>query len=108
MNTKTITAAALALVLGATQAKAYTGNELLADCTASLDTNLGPQNSTYCLGYLLGHIEKSDYVPVGVTAGQARDIMVAYLQQHPETRHLPAQYNAFMALRAAFGLQAQR
>jgi hypothetical protein len=68
-----------------------TGNDLLAACSAPTGTFPVGQ----CLGYIQGVVDAASVsqrlcLPHTVNAGQMRDIVVAYLRQHPENRHLAA------------------
>lgn len=59
-----------------------------------------------CLGYVTGVFDSFDgrYVcaPKSVTAGQATDIVVKYLTDHPEKRHELASFLVASALMDAF------
>ncbi len=74
------------------------GNELYDWCTSSS----GNAKSSLCLGFIMGVLDtittmqaskqahQQVCVPRGVTAGQARDVLLAYLNQKPQERHLAA------------------
>jgi hypothetical protein len=87
------------------------GNSLLRVCTA------GPSDPTYyqhrarCGAYIAGIADAADRqktedhavcVPGAVTAGQATDVVVAYLKAHPASRHRPAGILVIDALSNAF------
>jgi hypothetical protein len=95
------------------------GNKLLATCES-------PSNLDICLGYIEGVADElvsikslkipfrapngnmvifmhdSSCRPLEVTAGQAKDVVVQYLQNHPELRHLAATTSIYLALEKAF------
>lgn len=74
------------------------GNELYDWCTSSS----GNAKSSLCVGFIMGVLDTIETmqaskqahrqvcVPRGVTSGQARDVLLAYLNQKPQERHLPA------------------
>jgi hypothetical protein len=79
------------------------GNVLYQECTAADST---PQN-VFCTGYVTAvsdSLESQRLIctPKHATAGQAIDIIVNYLRNHPEDRHLAAYSLAKLALMAAF------
>lgn len=97
------------------------GNLLLESCR---DSTRGGAN--VCLGYVQGAIDtillfkglavratQSDTpvlagwgcFPAGVTAGQGRDIIVRYLESHPERRHISGATQVYIALSEAFPCQ---
>lgn len=88
-----------------------TGNQLLEDCTAERGTSTFYQNQADCMGYIAGVIdqfifqrmvmEKADCVPK-ITKGQARDILVAFLQKNPADRHHPAAVLVTLAIMEAY------
>jgi Rap1a immunity proteins len=81
-----------------------TGNELLSDC---LVPDKGLFFYGYCLGFVVGVGNSSNSSggncpPKGVTRDQAKDVVVRYLQAHPEIRHYPATVLTQTALAEAF------
>lgn len=82
--------ATLLLALAATTAQANTqflhGNDLLATMNADSPTRNG-----IALGYVMGVFDRGTGIlhcaPVGVTAGQARDMVKNYLEKFPQDRH---------------------
>jgi hypothetical protein len=106
-----LTAAVLALVLGVSQASAgfLDGNKLYELC----DGNFG--STWFVMGVLdadasavLGFdretgkafdLQKSICLPPDVIAGQAKDVVCKYLEDHPENRHYSA---ANIVLTAAY------
>lgn len=74
-----------------------TGDDLFARCTSS-----GPfqqQDRAYCIAYIdgiaadldvQGAPEPSVCIPLGVTKGQARDVVIDYLRRNPKSRSDPA------------------
>ena len=73
------------------------GNKLYADCTSN-----NRYDQAYCLGYVVGvtdlAVNLSDAaelgarppkvcIPLGVTQGQVKDVVIDYLRRDPEHRH---------------------
>jgi len=81
------------------------GNELLRKCVPATWNEF-----FYCEGYLAGVAEtpwptvppQRVCSPAGVTLDQITNIVVRYLQAHPETRHGPAPALIIAALAEAF------
>ncbi len=107
-----IVAAALVLALaGEARATAINGNELFESCK---DT-LGP-GQFRCLEYTRGVVDMMVIVrvtgvdfpvpvpcfPENANITQLRDIVVRWLEEHPETRHEPALGEMWAAFLAAF------
>jgi len=111
-------------------AETVSGNELLSACEAQDDL----AQTGFCVGYLIGTIEGlrlgtslpflatmqdaplSDKIAAGETVfgacippeanyNQHKDIAVAYMKTHPETRHEAARGLILTALREAFPCQ---
>jgi hypothetical protein len=69
------------------------GNDLLRDCTS-------PSQLNYCGGYITaiasvmgggnGVNGFAACIPSGIEAGQIKDIVIGFLQRHPERRHVGA------------------
>ena len=97
----------------------YSGNYWLNQCSDSEDLH----KTTFCVGLVVGLRMMTgtflagntffeiggDLIPVqpscepeGVTNGQVRDVYVAYLKNHPERRHEPAQGLWINAMQEAF------
>lgn len=84
-----------------------TGNQLYEHCK-SKDAN----DLNACYGYILGVVDVNwifaksakPVLPIadGVTGEQIKDIVVRHLEAHPEERHLPASFIAYMAIKLAF------
>jgi hypothetical protein len=97
--------AVAALMSGSAHAgSGMTGNELLQECTAK-----GYDSQGYCLGIVFGFVtgntieaSSSICIPEHVNRGQTRDVVVRYLQQHPEKRHLQIEMLLNDALAEAF------
>ena len=92
------------LMLGCLQAQAGfdTGNRLFEDCRASNYFNRG-----YCGGYVTGIVDtiealQARCVPEESTKGQLADVVIKYLEQNPERRHLEAGSLVPEALNRAF------
>jgi hypothetical protein len=91
-------------------APAYSGNQLLRDCTPGGDTH----SYAYCLGYISGLVEGASVeadlrkckplfaISAEVDLDQLIDVVVKYLKEHPELRDVKAQVIALTALKAAF------
>src|SRR5262249_12583087 len=88
------------------------GNDLIQVC--SDDHHF---NQAYCNGYAVcvadalmavnamkanGYEVPSACIPIDVKSEQVRDVVVQYLNAHPEKRHEPAAGHALVALQAAF------
>jgi Rap1a immunity proteins len=94
-------------------ASTYSGNDLLRDCS---DRNDGPSFS-FCLGYINGLRDGVVFASVGLGAkpsfeisekvelGQLKDVVVKYLNEHPEERHSRAAVLVQSALVRAFPRQ---
>ena len=88
------------------------GNELLDRCSVSELDNLRYQKTAMCQGYVSGALDMLDFIGDGgeekvcpsgrVTVGQAVDVMINYLQAHPDRRHLPGSILVVLAMRQAF------
>jgi hypothetical protein len=104
--------AAISLVLlgstvcsGEAHARTYwnSGNELYRICESPSRFDDG-----LCIGIVVGTIEM--YEEMGgncpytrnVTKGQARDVVMKFLRDHPQHRHLPASWLIVMAIEDAF------
>jgi hypothetical protein len=95
---------ALAVIVAPLSADAgyyQTGNDLLEAC----------RNSIYgmCLGYAAGIADAAAFTPASnvcipdaVILNQVRDVIVDYLNAHPEIRHEPAYFLATKALSMAW------
>jgi hypothetical protein len=91
----------------------YSGNDLLRDCS---DRNNVPSFS-FCLGYINGLRDGVVFASLGpgakppfeisdrVELGQLKDVVVKYLNEHPEERHLHAAVLVESALAKAFPRQ---
>ena len=80
---------------------AHDGNELLKHCLEPM----GTAESSYCLGYISGAADMlGDDIcaPKEVNRGQMNDIVVRYLQAHPELRQRSGIDLARAALKEAF------
>lgn len=84
----------------------WTGNELLDACRKKLEFAeglcVGDVAATFdamsALGYECRNVSK-------VTRQQVRDVVIRYLEQHPEHRHMPAAYQSIVAIELAFNCQ---
>ena len=74
------------------------GDELYRHCQNEDEAESARQNDGsrgLCLGYVLGAYDAAgkNYaicIPAGVTAGQVKTVVRLWLQNHPESRNLPA------------------
>jgi Ssp1 endopeptidase immunity protein Rap1a len=88
------------------QAGFQTGNDLYEKCISPPKTI----ESAYCIGYVSGvadTLTNGTCIPQTATVGQASDIVVKYLREHPEYRHVPASILAAWALLDAFPCKEQ-
>jgi len=85
-----------------------TGNSLYQQCTAGLES----RTSFLCTGYMIAisdalNSEGLICSPQDSSVGQAIDVTVNYLRDHPEQRHLTAYSLARAALIGAFPCKEQ-
>jgi hypothetical protein len=100
------------LLLGCLPASAGfdTGNRIHEDCRSGNYFNRG-----YCGGYVTGIVDTIESlqargalpanalcIPEGATKGQLVDVVIRYLEQNPERRHLEAAGLVPEAINAAF------
>jgi hypothetical protein len=105
--------AALLLLLCEPPASAqfYTGNDLYAVCIATQSEEAFNTKWGECLGYIIGIADAHIFAAPRncpnsqVTRGQARDVVIRYLQLNPGIRHLSAETLASAALAQAFPCQ---
>lgn len=94
------------------------GNELLPDCLSGPSDSTYYQNQAYCIGYIIGVVDdQSLYADAlgkrlyclrpEVTAGQIKDVVVAYFQRHPEKRDFGGAALVITALMEAFPCAAK-
>lgn len=81
----------------------FSGNQLFEKCDAGRNT----AHFTFCLGYMAGvfdalQMQGAVCMPDGVTVGQAVDVVMKHLRDHPEARHSNAASEAGLALVPAF------
>ena len=107
---KAVLAAPLAMSSSPTLANYLTGKDLYADCSKPQ----GSFSQGFCSGYISGVVdaieyyqvskgaEKSVCVPKEVSIGQAKEIVMRYLTQHPDQRTNTASSLVWDALRNAF------
>lgn len=109
-----------ALVIAAPGAKAandiYTGNDLLKECRATEPGGVigdGPSalaNGAYDAGSCMGYMKAARFlvrgeaicVPAEVTTGQFRDVVIKYVNDHPDQRHRQAVVLTTLATLEAF------
>ncbi|WP_294189049.1 Rap1a/Tai family immunity protein [uncultured Sphingomonas sp.] len=119
MKTKLLAAAAAAfLAVGGcftpspASADFKDGNELLAKCTTEKSDSVYYQNTAYCIAYIAGAVDMfttwqmvgkaPQCMPDNATAGQIRDVVVKYLQDHPTKRAEPGSLLVASALLEGF------
>jgi hypothetical protein len=116
--TKFLLSALLLLLVSASahgqRVSTTTGNDLLESCESK-----GNLEHAFCLGYIIGvtDVEGMDSavfperrrscVAENVSNGQVRDVVVKYLKDHPEERHLQAAILVVKAMGQAFPCKAQ-
>ena len=115
MRSAVVLAIAPALISPRASAEFYTGNKLYEYCKAAESFGGG-----VCGGYVVGVLAGVEFVegatkgvqticiPDSATAGQVRDVVVRYLDAHPEKRHLHAGGLVWAALSAAFPCESKR
>lgn len=91
----------------------WTGNALLDQCRATSADPSYFQKQSSCRSFIMGVDDAISMVmeiqskemycsPLGVTAGQEKDIVIAYLEGHPGIRHNTAASIVTSALMGAF------
>lgn len=78
---------------GAASADDWTGNYLLSLCEGP-----HPFQAGVCVGFIAGVLQSNDLmrgefrtcVPRGVSPKQAVDVLIKFLRQNPQQRHLPS------------------
>lgn len=95
----------MALLLLLSAAAPDSGNAMLESCQ-----DHGTFSQGLCLGTITGLLDGLSFspnryicLPAGTTNGQVRDVVVRYMETHPEERHLRFSMLAFIALVRAFG-----
>lgn len=79
-------------------AAVITGNDLLSECNADRSSSEYEMNIAHCVGYIMGSIDQGQLdehfsqkrlycMPRQVTAGQLKDVLVAWMRRHPEKLH---------------------
>lgn len=99
-----------------------TGNSLLAQCSVEQSDPTYRQKYMACSGYVSGVYDMIELlnvakhrnrtgsvegfqacVPDSATRGQLTDVVIKYLKDHPEQRHLAAATIVYVALKQGFG-----
>ena len=99
-------------ITGAGVIQATTGNELLAD--------LKDESSAYNRGYALGFVRAVTesfagfglgneclQLPSGVTTDQTKDVVIKFLENNPEVRHMSAPVLIKIALRESYSVKSE-
>lgn len=79
------------------------GNNLYESCKSGQ-----PLQYADCASFAMGIYDASElfsqplHVPSQITASQLHDIVLKYLENHPERRHLPASFLVWTAIREAY------
>lgn len=99
---KRITAAVLlALAAGAAQAAFFTGNTLYGNCTSG-----SASDRLVCTAYVLGAVDMGQgaafCAPDALTGKQAEDLIVRYLRDNPQSRHLGADVLIYALFKATW------
>lgn len=105
---KLLLAAIITIALSSpARAEFHTGNSLLSLCNSMEITDRFD-----CLGYTTGVSDAAQWrhfcPPEGITRGQIRDIIVAYLRQNPDVRHKTADILAAIALARVWPCQSNQ
>jgi len=84
-----------------------TGDDLYSACSHQHERDaMAASLEMACLGYIAGVVDGYSMMfctaPQTSTRGQARDIVVSYLRDHPVDRHKLAIHEAWLALSAAW------
>ncbi|MEP5188127.1 MAG: Rap1a/Tai family immunity protein [Marinomonas sp.] len=90
------------------------GNELLAKCSTPKGDTLFYMHQSYCIAYVVGSVDALTSaqtidgfptiicVPENVSSNQLKDIVLLYLEKHPEDRHLGGSTIVMVAVAKAF------
>jgi len=87
------------------------GNAFLSRCSAVTQARGDPLDFGFCFGYLKGILDRDEMferkvcVPSEVTNGQIMDVVLKYMREHPESRHLNPGVQALVALHGPFPCQ---
>jgi len=116
--TKFLLAALFVLLVSASahgqRVSTTTGNDLLESCESGGHSEQAFFNQAFCLGYITGVTDidgvdgsafperRRSCVPENVTNGQVKDVVVKYLKEHPEERHIQASILIVKAVAQAF------
>ncbi|MHC9247754.1 Rap1a/Tai family immunity protein [Aeromonas jandaei] len=88
------------------------GNDLYSICSTKKGDEFYYMNSSECRGYITGVSDAlSGYtfcIPSGVTVGQDVDIVMRYLSEHPESRHINAAELIARALYESFPCKSKK
>ena len=107
---KAFLAAAFAVSSSPALANYLTGKDLYADCSKPQ----GSFSQGFCSGYISGVVDAIEYyqinkgaeknvcIPMEVSIGQVKEIVVRYLAQHPDQRANTASSLVWDAVRNAF------
>jgi len=90
---------AAALVATPAYAAFQNGDALYKDCSSQM----GSFETGFCVGYIAGVVDSSEKcIPIAVKLREARDVVLQYLRDHPEKRHLEADALVLAAIQEAF------
>jgi hypothetical protein len=88
------------------------GNDLYSKCTATNGTATYYQDAAYCIAYVTAVYDalsldrmladENECLPDSVTAGQLKDVALAYIRTNPKLRHLSAAALVRLALADAW------
>jgi hypothetical protein len=86
-----------------------TGNGLLRKCQGQGETTIMAMNKGFCLGIIAGYTDalrtskgRNVCIPNEVEWGQRMEVIVKYLENHPEKRHIYYEVLIIDALLEAF------
>lgn len=97
-----------------TAADLSTGNGFLSACQGSLEDMMRKGTVDSCQGYVNGFMNRETLLPSasrevcfqdGMRTSQFKDVLIAYLQANPATRHIETSLLAIAALREALPCQ---
>lgn len=91
-----------------------TGNSLWELCSADEDDEIGAIYVGRCNGYIIGVVDAAKVIPelegakssictpIGLTQGQAQDVVKLYVKNNPDKRHWAASFLVVMALKSSW------
>ena len=91
----------------------FTGNEMVAKCEVSRDSPVYYASDAFCSAYVMGVFDDNETLNAvlgkrlyctspDMTGKQVRDVAVAYMERHPESRHESASLLVLKSFTEAF------